>query len=336
VKTKEARLAALCRELDVDGVHITRRANIEWIADGADVHCDLFQERGVAELIWTPARRIVLTDNIEAARLRQEEFGQDFEISASNWWESRRVPLGRFASDAPVDIIAPLRYSLTPRELERARELGHETAKAVQGVMHSVRTGTSEHEVAGDVLRALRRRGIHTPVCLVAADDRIARYRHPIPTARRFEQALLVGVCARRHGLTVSLSRLLHIGPLDPELAARHLAVTRVDTALHAATRPGARWGDILAAGIRVYAEHGFGDEWRQHHQGGPMGYATRDFLVTPQEERVVQPDQLVGWNPSISGTKSEDTLLSCGEVITQMDDWPMLGTRPDFLVRAP
>ena len=65
------------------------------------------------------------------------------------------------------------------------------------------------------------------------------------------------------------------------------------------------------------------------------MGYEPRDFLVTPSETRTVQTNQLVGWNPSIAGTKSEDTILSGGEVITTMPDWPMCGTRPDILRRT-
>ena len=65
------------------------------------------------------------------------------------------------------------------------------------------------------------------------------------------------------------------------------------------------------------------------------MGYAPRDFVATPTEQRALQERQLVGWNPSISGTKSEDTLVSSGEVLTAMNDWPMCGSRPDILVRT-
>jgi hypothetical protein len=44
--------------------------------------------------------------------------------------------------------------------------------------------------------------------------------------------------------------------------------------------------------------------------------------------------NQLVGWNPSIAGTKSEDTILSTGEVLTAARNWPMVGSRPDILCR--
>ena len=64
------------------------------------------------------------------------------------------------------------------------------------------------------------------------------------------------------------------------------------------------------------------------------MGYAARDFLVTPRETRRVVERQLLGWNPSITGTKSEDTLLSDGEVLTRTGAWPELDGRPDILIR--
>jgi Xaa-Pro aminopeptidase len=335
VSEKHDRLRRFCVERGVDGVHLRRRANVAWITGGADVHCDLGSELGVASVVWTERKRLVLTDNIEATRLRVEEFGAEWEVSSTAWWEPHGPPRGRFLCDWPDDVVAPLRASLDPAEIDAVRELGYESGVAVQQTLMAVKRGTTEHEVAADLSRALRRRGIHAPVLLVAADERIARYRHPIPTQKRVERVLMAAVCASRRGLIVSLTRLVHFGPLDTDLRRRHDAVCKVDEALHAATRPGARWCDVLQVGIEAYAANGFAEEWRLHHQGGPMGYAARDFKATPTETRTVEPNQLVGWNPSISGTKSEDTILSTGEVVTSFEDWPTCGTRPDILVRA-
>src|SRR5256885_7761276 len=119
------RLARFCARKRVEGVWLRRRANIAWVADGADVHCDLFSELGVASVLWTPSARVVLTDDIEAARLAAEEFGSGFEVRSSRWFEPPKDPAGRFATDWPVDAIAPLRFSLTGREVERVRALGH-------------------------------------------------------------------------------------------------------------------------------------------------------------------------------------------------------------------
>jgi Xaa-Pro aminopeptidase len=335
MNAKDERLASFCRERAVDGVWIRRRANIAWATDGADVHCNAASELGVASLLWTPERKLVLCDNIEGPRMRAEEFFGDWEIGESRWWEPGRAPRGKYASDWPDDALVDLRAPLTELEVERARELGRDTAEVMRGVMFEIRRGTSELEIAGSFAGKLRARAIGAPVILVAADERIERFRHPIATEKRCERALMLVVCAERRGLIVALTRLVHFGALPAVLRRKHDAVCKVDAALHTTTKPGMRWCDLLEVAQLTYAIEGFADEWQKHHQGGPMGYAPRDFVATPSETRAVRERQLVGWNPSITGTKSEDTILSGGEVLTAMSDWPTCGTRPDILVRT-
>jgi hypothetical protein len=67
------------------------------------------------------------------------------------------------------------------------------------------------------------------------------------------------------------------------------------------------------------------------------MGYEARDFKATPTETRTVKPDQVVGWNPSITGTKSEDTILvraDAPEIVTETGGWPLDDGRPVILER--
>ena len=54
--------------------------------------------------------------------------------------------------------------------------------------------------------------------------------------------------------------------------------------------------------------------EWKLHHQGGPTGYQGRSFRGTPTETRKVLLNQAFAWNPSVTGTKSEDTVVVLGE----------------------
>lgn len=330
---KEIRLADFCRRGGYEGVWLRRRSNIAWITDGADVHVDAASSTGVASVLWTPRKKVVYCDTIEDRRLREEEFGSEWTFEVSRWWEPNRPPKGRFATDLPDDPFADLRAPLTRGELRTIRELGRVTGEVLARELRRLRPGRTEHEVAGRILGAFRALGIQVPVLLVAADDRIRRYRHPIPTDRRLRRTVLVAVCPRRRGLTVAVTRIVHFGRrLPPDLRRRHEAVCAVDAALHAATRPGVRWCDALAAGIRAYREVGFPDEWTLHHQGGPVGYEGRDFRATPAETRRIAERQAVGWNPSITGTKSEDTILSSGEVLTPTPNWPTCGTRPDIL----
>ncbi len=91
----------------------------------------------------------------------------------------------------------------------------------------------------------------------------------------------------------------------------KHAAVVAVDAAFIASSRPGARIGDVFKAGLEAYREQGYADEWRLHHQGGPTGYATRDYRATEASDDTVEPNQAFAWNPSITGTKSEDTIIA-------------------------
>jgi Xaa-Pro dipeptidase len=103
--------------------------------------------------------------------------------------------------------------------------------------------------------------------------------------------------------------------------------------------------GDVFRKGINVYAEVGFADEWRLHHQGGPTGYRTREFRVTEGTDAVIVENQALAWNPSITGTKSEDTIIATPSgpiILSETDDWPKIEVdmggatiaRPDILVR--
>jgi Xaa-Pro dipeptidase len=61
---------------------------------------------------------------------------------------------------------------------------------------------------------------------------------------------------------------------------------------------------------------------------GGPAGYEPREYIATPDSDDVVSAGQTYAWNPSITGTKSEDTILvgeEENEVLTSIDGWPTL-----------
>lgn len=90
------------------------------------------------------------------------------------------------------------------------------------------------------------------------------------------------------------------------------------------ATRPGRTLADAFADCRRFYAEEGFPQEWSLHHQGGLTGYASREIIATPKTLQEIKVDQAFAWNPSITGTKAEETFIldeSGPEVITQIPE---------------
>ena len=151
-------------------------------------------------------------------------------------------------------------------------------------------------------------------------------------------------LCARQRGLIVSLTRLVHFGKLPAELRRRHDLNCAVDAAFIRNTRVGLPVRDVFQRGVAAYSAAGFPEEWHLHHQGGPCGYEPRDYVGTPTIPGVVLENQAFAWNPSNTGTKSEDTLLATcrgPRLITAAREWPMVEVagkegaipRPDILV---
>jgi Xaa-Pro dipeptidase len=83
----------------------------------------------------------------------------------------------------------------------------------------------------------------------------------------------------------------------------------------------------LFETAASAYRAAGFEGEERLHHQGGAIGYRAREWVAHPASQDVVQPSQAFAWNPSITGTKAEETVLVDEadrlEVITTTPDWP-------------
>jgi antitoxin VapB len=93
-------------------------------------------------------------------------------------------------------------------------------------------------------------------------------------------------------------------------------------------TQPGWTLGEVFEVTQGAYAKTGYPDEWRLHHQGGPAGFEPREYVAVPGSSDLVSVGQVYAWNPSITGAKSEDTILvgeDGNEVLTTIPDWPML-----------
>jgi Xaa-Pro aminopeptidase len=342
VRAKLARVRRFLEHAGLDGVLLARRNNFAWLTAGGDNHVASSAAEGPTSLLVTHDTVRVVASTIEMPRILAEELQDlEFEPVAVPWFDNGPKALAaltahmRVAADTAVGTtpllgmeFARLRFALMPSEADRYRVLARQAAGVVEEAARAIRPGEIELQVAGRLAAQLLAGGMTPAVLLVAGDERIARFRHPIPTRRPIaRQAMLVAV-VERGGLHVGLTRLVHCGPLPADLSRRHTAVTAVDAAMAAVSAPGARSCDVLAAGIEAYHLHGFGDEWRRHHQGGPTGYAPREYVATPQNQEPLVEHQPVAWNPSIAGTKSEDTLLVTPdgpEYLTVGHGWPVL-----------
>ena len=340
--TKLARVQALLSEQQLDALLLQRVSSFAWATCGAASYVNTATTTGEASLLFTSSERHVITNNIETTRLHTEtelaEEGWQFQVTP--WYETPDV-VGQLAgglrlgADGPfpgaVDLsseVARLRANLTPEEGERFRELGRQCAEAIDRAARAVEPGQSEYQIAGLLAREAQQRGMQAIVNLVATDHRVLYFRHPLPTGKQLDRYAMLVLCGRRWGLVCSVTRLVHFGRLPDELRRKAEAVAQVDAAFLDATRPGQTLGQAFQQAQAAYAETGFPDEWHWHHQGGPAGYEPREYIATPGSEDLIQASQAYAWNPSIAGTKSEDTVLVGDgglEVLTAIEGWPVL-----------
>ena len=86
VQAKLERLRAWMSQEGYGTVILSTQANFAWITAGGDNHVLLTTEAGVGRVVLTTAGQYVLTSNIEAPRLADEELESlPFEILDAGW-----------------------------------------------------------------------------------------------------------------------------------------------------------------------------------------------------------------------------------------------------------
>lgn len=350
IAEKTGRVTRMLAARGLGGVLLGTQHNFAWLTAGGANGIDMSREQGAGTLlVRADGKRFVLANRIEMPRLLAEELGgEDFEPVEFGWEEEKTSPTllidralslltdKTLGSDLPAgaqvqaveDALARCRYQLTSSEIERFRSLGRDAGRIIGDIARSLSPGETETEIARRATDALAADGIRAVVTLVAADARIGKYRHPVPTGQRWEKELMLVVCAQRGGLVASLTRIVAAGAVSDELRRRTLAVASVNAQLLAATRPGATGAELYNLVARAYAAEGFAGEQNLHHQGGACGYRTRDWVAHPSCRETVQINQAFAWNPSITGTKAEETCIAFAdgvEPITSTAGWPQI-----------
>lgn len=118
------------------------------------------------------------------------------------------------ASARADDGYVELRRVLHPEEQERYRRLGRHAAEAVEAAAREAQPGDTELDVAARIADGCMRHDIVPLVNLVASDERIGSYRHPMPTSHTIGGTMLLAVTGRRHGCTHrSLARCRSANP---------------------------------------------------------------------------------------------------------------------------
>ncbi|MBL1178209.1 M24 family metallopeptidase [Pantanalinema sp. GBBB05] len=315
-------------ESEAAGVRLRGTDWFAWATAGGSNTVLLAAETGVAEVLVTATDAWILTDEIEAQRLTDEQLPQEgnpYSLSINPWAESAKREAfvrevtsgGKVLSDRPTVSESALpaslihaRRVLLPSELERYRQVGQLASEAMTEVLTQAQPTWSEYQLAGAGAAALWARGLHPALTLAAGDRRLPLYRHPLPSGEILGRQAMLVFCARGSGLIVSLTRFVCFGGLSNADQQRHRTIAEIEAVALNHSQVNTPLNAIYTALATAYAQQGYPNAIREHHQGGTAGYGAREVVATPETSDRLAAHMVIAWNPSIPGAKIEDTFV--------------------------
>ncbi len=190
------------------------------------------------------------------------------------------------ASTLDDDLIA-LRLQLLPAERERLAALAVDAAAALEDALRALGAGRARLRRPG-----ARRRESRARRCVRCLPDRRRRRRGSSASvirsrpASRCSRLVMAVVVAERHGLHAAATRFACAGGARRTVSgARARRHSEVERAMLDACAAGATYGDVLrGARPRLRRLGGHPGAWREHYQGGPVGYRQREFEIVPTQ----------------------------------------------------
>lgn len=212
IEEKETRVRKFIDDNGLSALCFTTSKNFAWFSCGGDNHVEITNRKGVATIVVTSEKKYLVTNNIESGRMVAEEIeDQGFEVMETPWHDDKRYDIigevggEKIGTDFAFpgaefmdEQIAPLRYSLTPGEIDRYREVGRLTGAALEESCEEIEPGQTEHEIGSVMAQHLLSWGVVPAVILIAVDDRIEKFRHPIPTEKKMDKCGMLVTCGRK------------------------------------------------------------------------------------------------------------------------------------------
>jgi len=339
-EAKVEKLRELMKREKLVGILLSRVENFSWITCGGRSWVVENDPIGVASVLVTEKDVYLISNNIEMERLLKEEVPSAFQPLEYKWYESEealisKLNLSNLGSDTGnyntrnvAEKIKHLRTILTPWEIERYKKYGEELQEVFETAVERLTPEMTEFEAKGQLQKELSSKGFEVPVLLIFSDTSRRVYRHNIPRNVKLGKAFFASTCAGKGGLILAVTRMVSFVD-DPDLEGQYLKNAMIDAAEFIETRPGRTLGEMFQKIKEIYEKYGVGREFELHHQGGIIGYLPREEIAKPSSKTLLTPNMAVAWNPTITGTKLEDTILMVEEneyvTFTKRTRWPVL-----------
>lgn len=360
VEEKHRRIVDYLERNGLDAVILTRADSIGWFTGGADLGRTLTGDHASVQLFVNKTSRAVLADNVQSARVFEEELaGLGFHLKERPWYDDPQEIIDELAHgkkvvtdngvrglDRDVEGLQTLRLTLTHRERQILRELGRTLTLAVEATARNFHPGETEADVAGHLAHRLFRERIVPQEIRIAGDDRLARYRQFTIQAAPIRRRATIAVSGRRQGVCASVTRTVAFGPIDDATRQAHYLASMVDATLIYFSRPNEPVSEVFRRARRIYEKFGHPDEWMLDYQGFITGHHPRERALKPDDAFLLRPEMAVRWSPSVGACSTEDTIVVDArggyEIVTESQNWPKIGVqvkgyslpRPSILIR--
>src|SRR4051812_26938927 len=204
---KLGQVRSLLKSTKAEAAMIGKQSNFSWLSCGGEAHVALISQLAVGRLVVTAKKVFLLTNRIEMPRLQDEVVrGLGAEPLLYEWYEDGALKAlkevvdpqkvisdtGEYGTQSKPELFAPLRYSLHPAEVKRVRALARGPESAMNEACHTLKPGQDEFQIAGILAGNCWQRQITPAVTLIAVDERVRRYRHPIPTSKKLKRHVML------------------------------------------------------------------------------------------------------------------------------------------------
>ena len=325
IEIKTAKLGQLIKRKQLSGILLSSQTNFLWLTGGRrnEVirNCDI----SLVYLFITKDNKYLISSSSDSARVMEEELsGLGFNLIKYDWYNqsplnviSKNYAASKIGADFydpnlefVEDDLAKLRIDLTRFEINRIKKFCMDYSMFFTDFCLQLKPGLLEEEIAHDFTCKLLKKGIRVPVILVGSDERVFKYRHPVATSKKVGKYILLATVAEKDGINISITRSVHFGKAPEDLNKRQEAVNYIEAIYYSKSKPGEKLNNIIESGKKAYKLVSFGDEWKNHTQGGIVAYKPREVLATESCDLELSSNNLISWNPTVSGAKAEDMIL--------------------------
>jgi len=199
-------LRDLMKAKGLDAFVLRRNPNLAWAIAGR-AHVPTTIDMACFDLIITQDSATAITNVVEAPRLIAEELPAEVKVQTVKWSEGRDplLPTGskvgcdqpgadRFDLGVEVEMI---RASLIKSDLARFKEICVDAAVALGNAMKQVENSDREIDVAGLITHSLWQADLEIAFLGVAGQDRVHKFRHPLPTEAVVGNRVSASICAK-------------------------------------------------------------------------------------------------------------------------------------------